>query len=75
MLSDETQRVIARELVKTVREKVTIDWTIRDNVRAKRRVMVKPILGKYGYPPDKQEKAARLVLEQAEALSQEWVTA
>src|SRR5262249_27165704 len=57
VLGDETLRTIARELVATVRRNVTIDWTIRENVRAQLRVLVKRILRKYGYPPDKQEKA------------------
>lgn len=52
-----------------------IDWTVRDNVRAKLRVLVKRILRKYGYQPDKQEKATQTVLEQAEVLSQEWAVA
>ncbi len=69
VLGDETLRKIAQELVKTVRDNVTIDWTIRENVRAKLRVLVKRILRKYGYPPDKQEKATLTVIEQAEALS------
>jgi type I restriction enzyme, R subunit len=72
VLGDETLRVIARELVTTVRANVTIDWTVRENVRAQLRVMVKRILRKWGYPPDLQEKATATVLEQAEALSQEW---
>ncbi len=72
VLGDETLRLIARELVKTVRANVTIDWTVRENVRAHLRVLVKRILRKYGYPPDKQEKATQTVLEQAEVLSQEW---
>ena len=72
VLGDETLRDIARELVETVRGNVTIDWTIRENVRAKLRVLVKRILRKYGYPPDKQEKATRTVIEQAEALSAGW---
>ena len=71
VLGDETLRTIARELVATVRKNVTIDWTLRENVRAQLRVLVKRILRKYGYPPDKQEKATRTVLEQAEALSGE----
>jgi len=74
VLGDETLRTIARELVRTVRTNVTIDWTIRENVRAQLRVLVKRILRKYGYPPDKQEKATQTVLEQAEVLSQEWAT-
>ncbi len=72
VLGDETLRDIARELVETVRNNVTIDWTIRENVRAKLRVLVKRILRKYGYPPDKQEDATRTVIEQAEALSAGW---
>ena len=75
VLGDETLRTIARELVKTVRANVTIDWTVRENVRAQLRVLVKRILRKYGYPPDKQEKATLTVLEQAEVLSQEWAAA
>jgi len=71
---DETLRDIARELVETVRNNVTIDWTLRENVRAQLRVLVKRILRKHGYPPDKQEKATQTVLEQA-ALSAEWAAA
>jgi type I restriction enzyme, R subunit len=66
---------IARELTASVRANVTIDWTIRDNVRAQLRVLVKRILRKHGYPPDKQEKATRTVLEQAEVLSEHWAAA
>jgi len=72
ILGDETLKKIARELVQTVRKNVTIDWMIRENVRAQLRVYVKRILRKYGYPPDKQEKATRTVLEQAEVLSEDW---
>jgi type I restriction enzyme R subunit len=75
VLGDETLRAIARELVATVRKNVTIDWTIRDNVRAQLRVLVKRILRKYGYPPDKQGKATETVLEQAEVLSEAWSAA
>jgi type I restriction enzyme R subunit len=75
VLGDETLRAIARELVATVRANVTIDWTVRENVRAQLRVLVKRILRKHGYPPDKQEKATQTVLEQAEVLSEEWAEA
>jgi type I restriction enzyme R subunit len=75
VLGDETLRVIAQELVRTVRENVTIDWTLRENVRAQLRVLVKRILRRYGYPPDKQEKATETVLEQAALLSSEWAVA
>jgi type I restriction enzyme M protein len=60
------------ELVEAVCRSVTIDWTVRENARAQIRVIVKRILRKYGYPPDKQEKATQTVLEQAEVLCQEW---
>ena len=72
VLGDETLRDIARELVATVRGNVTIDWTLRENIRANLRRLVKRILRKHGYPPDKQEKATRTVLEQAEVLSAGW---
>ena len=72
VLGDDTLRDIARELVETVRGNVTIDWTLRENVRANLRRLVKRILRKHGYPPDKQEKATRTVLEQAEVLSAGW---
>ena len=74
VLGDETLRGIARELVETVKKNVSIDWTMRENVRAQLRVLVKRILRKYGYPPDKQEKATQTVLEQAELLSTAWVS-
>ena len=72
-LGDETLWDIARQLVETVRNNVTIDWTLRENVRANLRRLVRRILRKHGYPPDKQEKATQTVLEQAEVLSVEWV--
>ncbi len=75
VLGDEALRGIARELVDTVRKNVKVDWTVRENVRAHLRVLVKRILRKHGYPPDKQEKATQIVLEQAEALSEGWAAA
>ncbi|MGE5593394.1 MAG: type I restriction enzyme endonuclease domain-containing protein, partial [Betaproteobacteria bacterium] len=75
ILGDETLRAIARELVAAVRANVTIDWTVRENVRAHLRVLVKRILRKHGYPPDKQEKATQTVLEQAELLGWEFAMA
>ncbi|MGH8259044.1 MAG: type I restriction enzyme endonuclease domain-containing protein, partial [Steroidobacteraceae bacterium] len=74
VLGEPTLRMIAQELVKTVRANVDIDWTLRENVRARLRVLVKRILRKYGYPPDMQERATQLVLEQAEVLSGGWAT-
>jgi type I restriction enzyme R subunit len=59
----------AQDLVAAARKNVTTDWTVRENVRASLRVIVKRILRKYGYPPDKQEKTTRTVLEQAEVFS------
>ena len=73
VLGDETLRTIARELVQTVRNNVTIDWTQRESVQAKLRLMVKKILKKYGYPPDKREKATLTVLEQAKLFGYEWI--
>ncbi|MBI5756010.1 MAG: DUF3387 domain-containing protein [Nitrospirae bacterium] len=72
VLGDETLRTIARELVETVKRNVTIDWTVRESVRAKLRTLVKRILRKYGYPPDRQERATRTILEQAELLCRDW---
>ena len=73
VLGDDTLKTIARELVKSVRANATIDWKDRENVRSKIRVTIKRILRKYGYPPDKQEKAIQTVMEQAETLCEEWV--
>jgi type I restriction enzyme R subunit len=72
VLGEPTLKMIAKELVDTVRKNVKIDWTVRENVRAQLRVLVKRILRKHGYPPDKQEKATQTVLEQAEVLCGEW---
>ena len=55
-----------------MKRNATIDWNLRESARAKMRVMVKRLLRKYGYPPDKQEHATALVLEQAEAVCAEW---
>ena len=75
VLGEPTLADIACELVATVKKNVTIDWTVRENVRAQLRVIVKRILRKYGYPPDKQDKATQTVLEQAEVLSEIWAAA
>ena len=74
VLGDEALRAIARQLVETVRNNVTIDWTLRENVRANLRRLVRRILRRHRYPPDKQEKATLTVLEQAEVLSEGWAT-
>jgi type I restriction enzyme R subunit len=74
VLGDETLKTIARELVGEVRRNVTIDWTVKESARAKLRVLVRRILRRHGYPPDKQESATKTVLEQAELLGEEWAS-
>lgn len=71
-LGDETLKAIARELVIMLRKNTSIDWTLKQNVQAKLRVLVKKMLNKYKYPPDKQETATKTVLEQAEVLCKDW---
>jgi type I restriction enzyme R subunit len=71
-LSDEVLKKIAHELTENLRQNLSVDWSSRESVRAKLRLMVKRILRKYKYPPDQQEKAIALVLQQAEALSERW---
>jgi type I restriction enzyme R subunit len=73
VLGDETLKTIARELVRTVRNNLSIDWTLKESVQANLRVMVKRVLKKYGYPPDKQQKATETVLEQTKFLSNVWL--
>jgi len=75
VLGDDTLGDIARELVEAVRAGRTIDWTLREDVRARLRVLVRRILRKHRYPPDKQEQATLTVLEQAEVLSEFWALA
>jgi type I restriction enzyme R subunit len=72
IMGDRQLAVIALELVKSVKANVTVDWTVKQGARAKLRVLVKRILRKYGYPPDLQESAVDLVLEQAQVLSSLW---
>ncbi|MCX7207378.1 MAG: DUF3387 domain-containing protein [Proteobacteria bacterium] len=72
-LPDETLKRIAHELTTNLRKNISVDWSQRESVRAKLRIMVKRILRKYGYPPDFQEDAIQMVLQQAEALGAEWV--
>ena len=75
VLGKDELRAIARILVERVRNNVSVDWSVREAVRAKLRVMVKRILREHGYPPDLQEAATLLVLEQAEKLSEHWLSA
>ena len=74
-LGDETLKKIAVELTQSLRKSVTVDWAVRETVRARLRVMVKTLLKRYKYPPDKQEEATETVLRQAESLSAEWAAA
>lgn len=71
-LGDETLKKIAQELVSMLRRNTSIDWTMKEMVQAKLRVLIKKLLNKYKYPPDKQEQATKLVLEQAEVLCRDW---
>ncbi|MDD5438169.1 MAG: type I restriction endonuclease subunit R [Patescibacteria group bacterium] len=71
-LGDETLKKIAQELVVLLRKNTSIDWTLKENVQAKLRVLVKKLLNKYHYPPDKQEAATKTVLEQAGMICKDW---
>ena len=72
-LSDEILKKIAHELTEKLRQNLSVDWSSRESVRAKLRLMVKRILRKYKYPPDQQDAAVDLVLQQAQALGEAWV--
>lgn len=74
VLGDEKLRHIAREIAEKIKSNATIDWTIRESARAKLMVIVRRTLSKYGYPPDKQQKAIDTVLKQAELLADYWVS-
>ena len=73
VLGDETLRTIARELADKIRRNATIDWMMKESVRAKLMVLVRRTLNKYGYPPDKQQRAVETVMKQAETLADAWV--
>jgi len=72
-LGDEVLAKIAHELTASLRQNVTVDWNNRESVRAKLRLLVRRILRKYKYPPDRQEEAAQWVLEQAAKLCETWL--
>jgi len=72
-LGDDTLKKIAVELTDNLRKNTTIDWAVRETVRARLRLMVKRILRKYKYPPDQEKRAIEIVLEQAETLSESWI--
>jgi len=73
IIGDDNLKVIAHELLLSLKSNVSVDWAHRDSARARMRVLVKRILRKYGYPPDLQDAAVQTVLQQAEALSAGWV--
>jgi type I restriction enzyme R subunit len=73
VLGDDTLRTIAREIAEKVKRNTGIDWTMKESARAKLMVIVKRTLNKYGYPPDKQQKAIDTVLKQAEVMADHWV--
>ena len=72
VLGDKILREIAIEITEKIRKNVTIDWTLRESVQAKLRVIVKKTLRKYDYPPDKREEATDLVLSQAKLIAKDW---
>ncbi len=72
-LGDETLKRIAVELTDNLRKNTTIDWAVRETVRARLRLMVKRTLRRYKYPPDQEKRAIEIVLEQSETLSESWV--
>lgn len=72
MMGDDSLKLIAHELLVSLRQNVSVDWAHRESARARMRVLVKRILRKYGYPPDLQDAAVQTVLQQAEALSSGW---
>ena len=73
VLGNETLRKIALELTQMIHKSVTIDWTQRESVQAEMRLKVRKILRKYGYPPDKEEKATQTVIQQAELIAKDWI--
>ena len=72
LMGNDSLKVIAHELLVSLKGSVTVDWSHRESARARMRVVVKRILRKYGYPPDLQDAAVQTVLRQAEALSAQW---
>lgn len=71
-MGDQTLKELAIELTEKLRSSTTVDWQVRDSVRASMRLLIKRLLRKYKYPPDGQEEAVALVLKQAEALAESW---
>jgi type I restriction enzyme R subunit len=71
-LGDETLKKIALEITEKLRASTTVDWQVRESVRAKIRILVRRTLQRWKYPPDKQDEAVELVLKQAETLADHW---
>jgi len=71
-MGDEVLKNIAQELTKKLRNSVSVDWQRRESVRAKMRNMIRIILRRYKYPPDKQMEAMEMIMKQTEVLSDEW---
>lgn len=71
-MGDVTLKQLATELTEQLRNSTTVDWQVRDSVRAKMRILIKRLLKKYKYPPEGHDEAVALVLQQAEALAEEW---
>jgi type I restriction enzyme, R subunit len=72
IMGNDSLKVIAHELLLSLKGSITVDWSHRESARARMRVLVKRILRKHGYPPDLQDAAVQTVLRQAEALSSNW---
>ncbi|WP_281174643.1 type I restriction enzyme endonuclease domain-containing protein [Solidesulfovibrio alcoholivorans] len=72
VMGDASLRVIAHELLTSLKGSITVDWAHRESARARMRVLVKRILRRHGYSPDLQDAAIQVVLQQAEALSAQW---
>ena len=72
MLGDDKLKIIAHELLQSLKVNVSVDWARKESARARLRLLVKKILKKYGYPPDLQESAVKIVLQQAESLCSTW---
>jgi type I restriction enzyme R subunit len=73
VMGNDSLKVIAHELLVSLKGNLTVDWAHRESARARMRVLVKRILRKYGFPPDLQDAAVQTVLRQAEALSSAWI--
>lgn len=70
VMGDETLKQIAKDLTEAIRKNLSIDWSIRASVQARMRMIIKRLLKRYGYPPDKTPKAVEIVIEQAKLMCQ-----